>query len=532
MTNSFLSNISNPNNLTENGAVCYSTTKSRILDYFSGTTSLERTQEEVNRDLDAMWEESPDLTIRSIIYSRAISREIDETDGKTTKLSGQGRRNEFRKSLIWLSKKNNRAFCNLLFYVPFFGCWKDILHNEIHSHGELTPPCLEVIAHYIGMRNKYPYIYNLLLKYLPTIRSKSNTKNDTQRSRSNLGKAIACGLSMTYDKYRKLKSSGTAHTFQRQMNSNPQELDFDAIPGIALSRMVNSISKTTYDTFLVRHDIVKKYENWIESKPALPFDGYPYQLMEGLASSNSYAKITAKKQFDGLVQKGRKNGGITGNVWVALDTSGSMQSYCSPDVTAHSVACSLGMYFSYLNTGSFKNHAIAFNSTSSLIKFTGNAITDYNNLVRSSYMGSTNFLSVIKCIVETRKKNPNIPLEDYPESILVVSDMQFDPAGGNQTHMSKIENMLKEVGLPVPRMIWWQVNARGSVFHSEANDAGVVMVSGFDGSVITQLLGGEQTKIDSVTKEVRQLTPYENMMKVLDGDFFETVSNVVLTKNL
>ena len=40
-------------------------------------------------------------------------------------------------------------------------------------------------------------------------------------------------------------------------------------------------------------------------------------------------------------------------------------------------------------------------------------------------MGSTNFQSVVDEIVRIRKSNPNIPLEDYPSTLLVVSDMQF-----------------------------------------------------------------------------------------------------------
>ena len=60
-------------------------------------------------------------------------------------------------------------------------------------------------------------------------------------------------------------------------------------------------------------------------------------------------------------------------------------------------------------------------------------------------MGGTNFLSVIKRIVEIRKNNPSIPLEDYPQTLLVVSDMQFNPTGGLDTNYQRSKAMLLEV---------------------------------------------------------------------------------------
>jgi len=51
---------------------------------------------------------------------------------------------------------------------------------------------------------------------------------------------------------------------------------------------------------------------------------------------------------------------------------------------------------------------------------------------------------------------------------------------------------------------------------SKADDKGVVMISGFDGAIITNILGGETEIKDAVTGEIRKLNPAENMLKALN----------------
>jgi len=133
--------------------------------------------------------------------------------------------------------------------------------------------------------------------------------------------------------------------------------------------------------------------------------------------------------------------------------------------------------------------------------------------------GSTNFESVITHICSLRKSHPEIPVSDFPETLIVVSDMQFSPVGGNeQTNYQNAMALLAEAGLPKMKIIWWFVTGRGSDFPSTIADEGVTMIGGFDGSVVSIILGGETTVVDKKTGKVRQLNAYENMLKALDQE--------------
>jgi hypothetical protein len=125
-------------------------------------------------------------------------------------------------------------------------------------------------------------------------------------------------------------------------------------------------------------------------------------------------------------------------------------------------------------------------------------------------------------IVRVRKSNPLIPLNEYPKHILVVSDMQFN-AYGEETNYEAMKRKLAEVGLVDMDFIWWNVigGERSRInrdYTNKSTDEGVTMLSGFDGSTIQLILGGDMETVDKVTGETRKLTPYEQMIKVLDQE--------------
>ena len=138
----------------------------------------------------------------------------------------------------------------------------------------------------------------------------------------------------------------------------------------------------------------------------------------------------------------------------------------------------------------------------------------------STAWGSTNFQSVVDEIVRVRKANPAIPISEFPETLLVVSDMQFDKAGKNtKTNYEVMMKKLSNVGLGNIKVIWWQVSGRSEKnVPSKFDDDGVTLISGFDPAIISLILGGEKSKVDEVTGKTRALTPYENMMKALDQE--------------
>jgi hypothetical protein len=152
----------------------------------------------------------------------------------------------------------------------------------------------------------------------------------------------------------------------------------------------------------------------------------------------------------------------------------------------------------------------------------------------STAWGSTNVLSIIDMLIKERKAHPSIPVDEYPNTILVVSDMQFNPTGRwnsrkerEQTTYEAIKDMLHgafpDEWVDNLKIIWWYCASRSGAGHdvpATMDDPGMYLVSGFDGSIISLLLN---TKVDEKTGQVRALTMEESVQEALTQEIFNFV---------
>ena len=524
LKNSFVEEVTSNDAYTENGALSHSTTGDLTLDYFAKAgTYRNRTEVEVNGDIAGAWNENPLMALKTMFYLRTVTRKSKGFFESDKVQKGQGVRDEFIKLMKWMENNHEDVLYKNLWLVPVVGTWKDLWYDSAESG----------FFHYINPVEVYRLVekglkdeYNrgLIAKYLPRIRSHSNVKNERHARLNDWAKGLCDYLGWSQKDYRKFKSNpeNSAHLFQRIMCDGMWDnLDFSAISGKALFNMMSQKGKDGKSVFQ-RHGLEDKYVAWLKTQPTAKFTGYVYELFKEVYKPMSLPqKITFDKQFDGLVELAKQDeGGLKGNVWCALDTSGSMGSMVNDNTTAYDVCVSLGIFFSALNEGAFKDHVVMFDNTSRVLKLKGSFTEKAQQIIRhSTAWGSTNFQSVIDEIVRVRKANPNIPVSDFPETLLVVSDMQFNPVGGNtETNYKAAMKKLAAVGLDNINIIWWWVTGRGRDYTNKSQDEGVTMLGGFDPSTIQLILGGEMETVDEVTGKVRKLTPMEQMVKVLDQE--------------
>lgn len=513
-----------PDATTANGALSHSSSGKHSLDYFAKAGTYQgRSLQQVGEDLKAVWSESPETALAIMFYLRTVTRKSQFMNGTATEKvqKGQGVKDEFIKACEWLEKNHPESLHKNLWLIPATGCWKDLWYDSANSGYSFYISPKEVYA-LVEKGLKDEYNRGLIAKYLPRIRSNSNIKNDRHKRQNEWAKGLCKHLGWSPVDYRKFKSDpkNTAHLWQRLAAKGLwEDIDFNKISGKALFQMVSAKGKDKKTT-IERHSLEAKYDKWLDTQPTAKFTGYVYELYK--AAQKGGTKIQNKtydKQFEGLVEMGKKDaGGIKGNVWCALDTSGSMSSSVnSSGLQAIDVCISLGLYFSAMNEGDFKDHVIMFDSTSR-IKHLKGSFTERIKQVPMNAMGGTNFQSVINEIVRVRKSNPSIPIEAYPTTLLVVSDMQFNATGTKKTNYEEANKKLAEVGLPKMNFIWWYVTGYSNEVPNKADDDGITIISGFDGAAISLILGGDQEIVDEKTGEVRKLNAFENMQKALDQE--------------
>ena len=522
MKNKFIKSLFSKGALTENGAMSNTSSGSALLDYFAKAgTYRDRALEEVFADISAIWNEDPVKALQVIFYNRMISRKAVGFAETEKVQAGQGNRDEFRKALTWFARYKPEVLNKNLWIIPLIGCWKDLWHTDLIEELDRNA-VLQLIERGVACA----YNKELIAKYIPRIRSKSNTYNERHVQLNAFAYDVMKYMNWTPVEYRKFKSSGKAHVFQQKMSNGLfHEIDFNTIPGKALHQMVNKKGKDGKTT-LERHELDGDYLTWIQEQPVAKFTGYVYELLSVVSQNMSLAqKYTVDKQFEGLIQQAKVDGKITENVWCALDTSGSMKSNVA-NTTAYDICLSLGIYFSTLNEGAFKDQVVMFDNQSTVKQLSGTFSDKAMQLkTATTAWGSTNFQSVIDEIVRVRRDNPSIPVEDYPTTLLVVSDMQFNPVGRNtQTNYDRAMYKLAAAGLPKMRIVWWWVTGRATDFPSTIDDEGVIMIGGFDGAIMSLLLN-EEVQAEAADSKFGKVKngPYQAMEKALNQELLELI---------
>jgi hypothetical protein len=128
---------------------------------------------------------------------------------------------------------------------------------------------------------------------------------------------------------------------------------------------------------------------------------------------------------------------------------------------------------------------------------------------------STNIQAVFDLILNKAKAS-KVSEDEMPTMVLILSDMEFDYAGGrnwNDTAQQMIERKYTEAGYTMPKIVYWNIQSRGDNNKPVQFDKnGTCLVSGFSPSLLTSLLAG------------KEMTPYSMMMSVIGSERYACVT--------
>lgn len=330
------------------------------------------------------------------------------------------------------------------------------------------------------------------------------SENCSSRKSVILGQKTRKAFGLSTREYRKLLAWGRnkENVLECLMSSNRwQDIDFSSIP---------SKAGLIYRNAFARRDIIKeKYEKFAKDAATTVNAGalYPYEVVEkaiALMGSNDYwnfrPKVAALEDTERLmINKYWENltdyfAGSKLNALCMVDTS------CSMMGTPINVAVSLGLYCAEKAGGPFANHYISFSSRPQLIECKGVDFCDkVDRIVSTNLCENTNIEAAFDMLLNTALIN-HVTQEDLPETILVISDMEFDKASKGfararaETVMEGIARKWESYGYQMPKLVFWNVNAKSNNIPMLGED-NISFVSGFSPSIF-QVIATGKTGID------------------------------------
>ena len=401
---------------------------------------------------------------------------------------GAGERKLFRDILLELAKTDIDRCIAMINKIPELGRWDDLLIFEKDSVAELHAFTL--------IKDALEDNMGLCAKWMP------RKGDQAARLRSYLG--------WSPKRYRKTLVSLTKVVEQQMCANQWDEINFNHVPSVASARYKKAFARHTnkykeWTTALVSTDSKVKETVKVNAGAV-----YPYDVLKGLIYTYGVVDYD-KSNLDHIVAQWEALPNFVGdaNILPLVDVSGSMTAKAGghnskSSVTCLDVAVSLGLYLADKNKGKFKDTFLNFSNNPQLLNLRGNIIEKIKQMSTSQWHMGTDLHKAMDKILEVAVSN-NVPQEEMPDMLLILSDMQFNQCTNfDHSAMEMIRYKFEQADYKVPAIVFWNLNASDNV--PVKNDAsGVALVSGFSPSIVKSVLSAD----------MEQFTPEGIMMKTI-----------------
>lgn len=488
MENTFLDSLKRETNytLTENGGVAHKSTLDAVYDMFAlGGAYRSRTDEDCILLFKNAFEENQELALKCLFYLRDIR-------------GGQGERRFFRVCFKWLAKEYPEIALRNLINIPEFGRWDD-LYSVVYSHNDVAIEAFKFMKNQLELDKKSLAAgdtegVSLLAKWL---KSENASSIETKK----LATATRKALHLSHKEYRKILSAlrSRINIVEKLMSEGKwEEIQYAKLP---------SKAGLIYRNAFARRD-AERYNEFINNKETKVNAGtlYPYDIVQ---------KVTNKLDWRGNINIEDTEREVLNKYWQSqdtsmfneassilcvCDTSGSMTSKYGTSVAPIDIAISLSMICAENNKSDFKNKYISFSSRPQLIKIEGIDFCDkVARIYKQNLCEDTDLTAVFDMLLKMYK-NGTVKIEDIPEQLIVISDMEINCGSywtsdeERTTEMQKIRNQWENAGAKMPRLIYWNVDARNNIILDDASNSDITFVSGCSPIIFQSILTGKTGK--------------------------------------
>ena len=467
---------------TENGAIAYDRLNGSLVTLFAQIGALRpRSEKEIEAKFASAFNEDRLLATKMLFYAGNIR-------------GGLGERRTFRICLHWLAmnhptivKKNIQNIALFNRFDSLFALVGTSCEKEMWSYVQKI-----LVNDLQNMRDGKPC--SLLAKWMPTETASS------KKTRTLARKAIYA-FKITERQYRQILSSLRKYikVVERKMSNNEwNDINYPTVPSYAMSR---------YSQAFLKHDN-ERYSKYIEDLN----DGktkvnastlYPYDLVRNYMGWSSQNNLVAEQQWKALPNYISSEN----NIIVMADVSGSMSG--RPMETS----IGLAIYFAERNKGDYQNCYMTFTDRPHFIKINPNdTLREKVAQVKRTDIGyNTNLEAAFNYILSNATYN-NVSNEDMPKALVVISDMEIDRymSGRGLGFVETMKNKYAQFGYELPKLIFWNVEARNDTFLSQSED--VINISGQSASIFKTFIGALNGK-----------TGWDIMIETLNDKMYDCV---------
>lgn len=482
MTTTLFAAVNRNSTVTENGMATLSSSMDSVTDLFFKIGASRGKFDSLIPTLSKAMADNLDLTVRVLLWAR---------DAR----SGAGERQLFRDAIQFAFKHNHitkEDGDRIVAKIPELGRFDD-LYAFFN-----TPSQDAAIALFSG-----------------ALRSGNGlaAKWSDRKGQNAVIMRNAMGLSPRA--YRKLIVANTNVVEQLMCAKQWDSIEFNKLPSVASARYQKAFWKNASEAYGKYVASLTKGQATINAGAV-----YPYDIVKSVYNGDANVADAQWKALPDYME-GTENRGIL----PVVDVSGSMKTGINSDrnasTTCLQVALSLGLYLSERNRGIFKDQFVTFSSKPKFVKVAGTLQQRLVQMESAHWEMSTNLEAVFNLLL-TSAVNGNVSVEQMPETILILSDMQFNLATkssylGSSRRMIEINNptafemigqQYAQAGYKMPKLVFWNLNSKSGV-PVEFNSNNTALISGFSPSIMKSVLRSENFTPIDVMKETVLVDRYD-----------------------
>lgn len=475
--------------ITQNGDKAFLSTNSDVLDLFAhGGAMRNASLDKKKRKIINALNEDLYLGVKTMFHLGNVR-------------GGEGERLLFRTFLLILGEKHPEVLKAILPLVPHYTRWDNLW---ILLDTEFKKDVLQIIEQEVHKTLDEGQT-SLMYKWLKLPNASSPTS-------ARYGKIVQDFFfkkySVTPRDFRKFvvqkrAELGNAIVENKISVGNFKDIDYSKIPsraGMKYRKLFLNKDNARYVNFISK---VEKGEAKMNSSMLYPHEIAGKFLQYGKPSVQEKSVLNA-------MWLNLPNYAGDDSALVMADVSGSMSG------TPLEVSVSLALYFAERNRGAFANHFMTFSSVPQLVEVKGSTLEEkFLNISRAKWEMNTNLDSALMTILNVGKTN-NVSQEDFPKTLIIISDMQFDECvrGSNTSAFERAKSAYEKAGYKLPNIIFWDV-AGGANVPVTKNEVGVGLVSGYSPAKFKMVTSGGN------------YTPYDLMLEILNQDMYKPLDEVL-----
>jgi hypothetical protein len=445
---------------TENQALTHSTSLDSCVDlFFIAGASRRMAPDRIVSMFEAAYGANPSIALKILFWARDVR-------------GGAGERRFFR--VIWEHIYNHRndVFKRLYELVPEYGRWDDLFYSEDF----LTT----VAAH---LHDKLLAGDRLLAKWLP---------RKGQRA-----KILREQFGMSPKQYRKTLVEYSDTVEQAMCEKQWSSINYEKVPSVAMHKYRSAFLRNDETRFRQFLGEVTSGEKTIHADVLFPHQLYQ-AWYQGKDAQSIVAQWNALPDYMEQTQE---------RILPMCDVSGSMRQYGGLEMA---VSVALGVYISERNEGIFKDAFVTFSRQPEMQYLKGDLISRFNSLRRAHWDMNTNLKAAFMHILQ-RAVQENVPENQMPTMLLIISDMEFDQAvtSNTRTNLDEIKRLYTMSGYTMPKIVFWNVRGRQGNVPAAFDESGIGLVSGFSPSILKGILGGELINAEQLMLRVVNSERYQ-----------------------